>query len=471
MPLTNTRPSYARDVPFRIKRSTVVIAKMRRGRVCLLLFFAAVSFVTWPHLASSAGDESSRTWRLLSELPEEALERIDLSADTPRDGQMPYLPAEPYPFLPPYTAEEMGYRAMEFPHMPHWNCSQIEDFASIMPSGYLFNGKTTVLVRHEQPEGLEGYLSAKPGEVYARWLSQDTAPPENLGNQMLMSHSRTDKQFSKKTDMFGYSPILRRVRRFPQPRRQDRFPDQPIAFDDFLGRDAWEFSWRVIGTDVLTETVRFPRTRTSITLQTGDGSFSDVATDSFQLMGEETAHYEPNGGVKCYVLEARAREDWVPDYYAPRILYWVDQQYFYPLRTEQYGPDGKLLAAEVRLATLLNPALKERGYHNIITVWWNVQLDFLAYAVHDGHRVQQWSEEDMNTFFHPDFMRRVWFPVPMKTLATVFTPEEFFLRPHLYREKFPQERQLLLPGSLVTLIDAQNAAGHLVFDKQTATAR
>jgi len=39
-----------------------------------------------------------------------------------------------------------------------------------MPSGYLFNGKTTVLVRHEQPEGLEGYLSAKPGEVYARWL-------------------------------------------------------------------------------------------------------------------------------------------------------------------------------------------------------------------------------------------------------------------------------------------------------------
>ena len=59
----------------------------------------------------------------------------------------------------------------------------------------------------------------------------------------------------------------------------------------------------------------------------------------------------------------------------------------------------------------------------------------------------------------------------MKTLATVFTPEEFFLRPHLYREKFPQERQLSLPGSLVTLIDAQNAAGHLVFDKQTAPAR
>lgn len=405
----------------------------------------------------------ARSWKYLSELSDEERREIDPRTDTPRDAKLPYLPAEPYPFTPPYTAEEMGFRRMEFPHMPRWNCVQIEDFASLMPSGYLVNGKTIVLVRYESPEGLEGHIRRKPGERYALWLSQDTAPPENMGNQMLMIHNRTDLQHRTKTNLFGYSPILRRVRRFPQPRRQDRFPNQPITYDDFLGRDAWEFTWRIIGTDILYETVRFPTTRQSITLLNPDGSFSDVAASELTLMGDEYPAYTPDGGVRTYVLEATAKADWLPNYYAPRILYWVDQHAFYPLRTEQYGPDGELVAIEARLVKLFNPELKERGYHNLITVWWNAQLDFLAYAVHDGQQLRQWSAKDLAAFFTPDFMRREWFPVPMKTQATAHAPEEFFLRPHLYAEKFPEERHITLPADLAARIAAQNAAGHVVF--------
>lgn len=404
-----------------------------------------------------------RSWKYLNELSEEERRNLDLRTDTPRDARVPYLPAEPYPFKPPYTAEEMGFRSMEFPHMPRWNCVQIEDFASLMPSGYLVNGKTIVLVRYASPEGLMGHIQTKPGEVYARWLSQDIAPPENLGNQMLMLHSRTDQQHTTKTDLFGYSPILRRVRRFPQPRRQDRFPNQPITYDDFLGRDAWEFSWRILGTDVLSETVRFPSTRETITLLSPDGSFTDVPAASLKLMGDEYPYYTRDGGVRCYVLEARAKAEWLRDYYAPRILYWVDQHYFYPLRTEQYGPEGELIAVEERLAKLFNPELRERGYHNLITVWWNVQLDFLAYAVHDGQQVRKWSDKDLEVFFNPDFMRRVWFPVPLKTQATASTPEEFFLRPQLYTEKFPDERRIELPADLDARIQAQEAAKRIVF--------
>ncbi len=431
----------------------------RGGGMLLLLGF----FSSFAWAAFSERDGTGRTWKLLSEFSAEELERIDLSEQTPRNPQIPYLPAEPYPFKPPYTAEEMGFRAMEFPHMPRWNCVQIEDFASLTPSGYIFNGKTTVLVQYRKPEGLMGQITAKPGEVYARWLSQDSAPPENYGNQLLMVHHRTDQEFATKADLFGYSPALRRVRRFPQPRRQDRFPDQPITYDDFLGRDAWEFSWRLLGSDVLYETVRFPKTRKTITLVSSDGSFVDVPVNSFKLMGEEYPYYTLDGGVRCYVVEARAKPEWLQDYYAPRILYWLDQHYFYPLRTEQYGPGGKLVAIEERLARLFNPKLGERGYHNLITVWWNVQLDFLAYAVHDGQRLREWSPKDQEVFFNPDFMRRVWFPVPMKTLATVRSPEEFFLRPHLYRDKFPQERKIKLPADLEARIEAQNAMGHIVF--------
>ena len=426
-----------------------------------------VLLLTWPRLLLA----ESRSWKYLSELSEEELRNIDLRTDTPRNTTLPYLPAEPYPFTPPYTAEEMGVRSMEFPHMPRWNYVHIEDYGSLMPTGYLFTGKIIVLGIHPYPEGLVSYFNAKPGEIYSRWLSQDTAPPENLGNQLLMLNRRTDQHATGKADLFGYAPVLRRVRRFPQPRRQDRFPDNPMTYDDFLGRDAWEFTWRIIGTDVLYETVRFPTTRQTITLLASDGSLKDVSVKSLKLMGDTYPYYTPEGGVPCYVVEAKAKSDWLPDYYAPRILYWLDQRYFYPLRTEQYGPNGELVALEDRIADLYNPDLKERGYHNLITIWWNAQLDFLSYGVHDGHRRRQWSEKDKEIYFNPDFMRRVWFPIPMKTQATVRVPEDFFLRPHLYRDKFPEERKLIIAPEVEARIQAQDAAGHMVFTETVATVQ
>ena len=42
--------------------------------------------------------------------------------------------------------------------------------------------------------------------------------------------------------------------------------------------------------------------------------------------------------------------------------------------------------------------------------------------------------------------------------------ETFFLRPALYREKFPQERQIVLSPQLEARIRAQEAAGQLIFE-------
>lgn len=444
-----------------------LLALSRHG----FFFFRCFLLLLLLFTAAFAHAAESRSWKYLNELSESEKKNIDLRTETPRDAALPYLPAEPYPFTPPYTAEEMGLRAMEFPHMARWNHVQIEDFASMTPTGYISNGKTIVLGLYDQPEGLGGYLRAKPGELFARWLSQDTAPPQNLGNQLLMLHHRTDQQETTKTDMFGYSPVLRRVRRFPQPRREDRFPDQPVTYDDFLGRDAWEFTWRIIGTDVLTETVRFPTTRQSILLANSEGVVRDAPVKELKLMGPEYPFYTPEGGVPCYVVEAKAKADWLPGYYAPRIIYWLDQHYFYPLHIEQYGADGKLLFLEDRMAMLYNPALKEHGYHNVLSVWWNTQMDFLSYSVHDAHTVRQWTDKDREIYFNPDFMRRVWFPVPLKTQATVHKPEDFFLRPHLYREKFPQERTPTLTPEVEARVQAQEAAGRVVFIDDVASAQ
>ena len=105
----------------------------------------------------------ARNWKYLSELSEEERRNIDPRTDTPRHATLPYLPAEPYPFAPPYTVEEMGIRAMEFPHIARWNFAMIEDFGSVMPTGYLTTGKTIVLSIYPEPEGLVGYINSTPG--------------------------------------------------------------------------------------------------------------------------------------------------------------------------------------------------------------------------------------------------------------------------------------------------------------------
>ena len=122
---------------------------------------------------------------------------------------------------------------------------------------------------------------------------------------------------------------------------------------------------------------------------------------------------------------------------------------------------------EVRLTKLVNPDLGERGYSPFIIVDWDVAADLLTYIIRDGIRLRHWSQEDVLTFFSPDFMRRQWFLTLVKSQLGVNTPEEFFLRPALEWGKFPAERHLELSAELQGRIRAQDAAGHLVFETAT----
>jgi outer membrane lipoprotein-sorting protein len=409
--------------------------------------------------------DTARAWKSVNELTEAEQAGIDLRTDTPRDPQIPYLPAEKYPFSPPYTAEEMGYRAMEFPHMPRWSCALADWFGSITSSGFLQQGKTAGVILYVPEEGLAGYLYAtSPGKEYVRWLFYDTAPPESYGNQSLMTGYRTDQTFSTRMDSFFYSPSLRRVRRMPQPRRDDRFPNNVQTMDDITGRDAWESSWRLLGTDVLYETVRFPKSRSTVTLVGTNGTFAEMPVKDFKMLGDEYPYYTAEGGVECYVVEATAREEWLPNYSTPKLIYWLDRHHFYPLRIESYDREGKLVRIEVRTARLANPNLKERGYAPMLTIYYDLTLDMMSYAFHDSYELREWSEKDRRVLFTPDFMRRGWLLAPLKVMEEIRSPEEFYLRPLLYQEKFPQDRRMELPADLGERIRAQEAAGHLVFE-------
>lgn len=433
----------------------------------LFLFLSAVSAV-WGANGTGA---ALRTWKTVEELTVEELARVDLRTDTPRHPEYPYLPAEPYPFTPPYTAEEMGYRAMEFTQRPRWSCAYANLFGSISSEGSLLGqGRAVNLVAYPPPEGVAGELARKPGEEVYRQLTQQLFPPEAYTSQTLVIRYRTDRQFIKKEDMFAYSPALRRVRHQNSWRRNDRYPQTAMTLDDASGRSAWEYTWTLLGIDILFETVRFPVTRPRVTIIDAGGTYREVATSELKLMGDDYPLYTPRGGVPCYVVEARTRDDWLPEYHASRVLYWLDQHAFYPLRIETYDREGKLSRVEVRLTKLVHRALGERGYGPFILVYWDIATDLLTYNIRDGVRAMRWSEEDMRTFFSPDFMRRQWYLVPIRSYLGIDRPEEFFLRPGLELGKFPQQRTIELPAALLERIRAQDAAGQLVFDTLGPTA-
>ncbi len=439
---------------------------------CLFFWLLSACILTLgaglPAAAEEMNNSRPRTWQTVADLSPQERQKLDLAVDTPRHPQVPYLPAEPYPFTPPYTAEEMGYRLMEFTSRPRWSAVFARAWSSISTQGVLLSpgSATNFLAYNASAAGVEAELALKPGEEIYRSLSQRTAPPAAEGSQRLSIRYRTGKEFIKKEERFRYSQAKRRVRHDAPLRRQGKVPNMALTPDDNYGRDAWEFSWRILGLDTLYQTVRFPNTRPTVMLRNGQtGQFQERRTAELKLMGDSYRYYTAEGGVRCYVVEAQARPEWLPDYYVPRLLFWLEEHSFFPLRIEKYGPDGKLIDIEVRLAEIFNPDLGERGYGSLFTVYWDIADDLMSYFVNDSHRVTAWNPQEIDLFFSPDFMRRQWsLDSSVKTQAQVPSPDLFFLRPALEEGKFPEERPLRIPPEIIARIQAQEAAGRLVFE-------
>src|SRR5690242_1369177 len=102
--------------------------------VRLFIVASVVAWLSWAPTSVAWGQNATpvvKTWKTVAEFSPTERERIDLSTTTPRHAQFSYLPAELYPFSPPYTAEEMGFRSMEFPHQPRWSCIYADAGATI----------------------------------------------------------------------------------------------------------------------------------------------------------------------------------------------------------------------------------------------------------------------------------------------------------------------------------------------------
>ena len=416
----------------------------------------------------------TKSWRSVAQLSTAELARVDLSGPGPRDSKTPYVPAEPYPYSAPYTVEQMTFRAMEFTQHARWSSVIVDVYGSMTGNGYLDQGVTITYKQWlAKTAGVQGQIDAAPGEVYQRMIHHYTYPPRIAGQQHYWQVRRSDQDAKTRLDMFVYTPALRRVRRIPQPQRDVPFGNNPQSFDAIVGRDAWEFDVKLLGADVLEETIRLPNTRPHITLRRPDGSYYKKAASDIKLMGDDYTHYTESGGVPCFVIEAQPKEGWLDGYYDSKLVLWLDQENFYPLRIESYNSEGELILIEERTAWLANPALGPRGYAKFNTAYFDPRSDLMSYTLHDAPQVLDMSAEEGDLVFRPDFMRRNWLKSSLrKSQALVSSPEQYYLRPKLYLGKFPETRTINIPDYVTRRIALQDAAGHLVFDDQaTATTQ
>ncbi len=408
----------------------------------------------------------TQTWKPLDALSPAERAELELRPETPRDPQIPYLPAEPYPFSPPYTAEELGYLAFELDTLrPRFSHIWLSVVQSMTASGYILATlKNNTAILYFPKNGLSELLHWPPGHEYLRAFSQFTSPPESDGDQQLWFEYRTDHTFTKKQDRYLYRPGLRRIRRQPQPRREDRLPNNAQSFDDLQGRDPWEFTWTLLGTDVLYATVRFPNTRPIVTITRQDGSSYEQDTQALKVMGDTYPAYTADGGVECYVVESTPRPDWLPNYYRGKLIYWIDKKFFCPLRIEQYDLNGNLILIAERLERSEYPEDGRLGYTPLVVLYWTVDIDLMTAGFHDYHRKMNWLDDHWESYFNPEFLRRGWFLSPYKSRGEVVRPDQFYLRPLLYLDKFPQHRHIALTPEVAARVAAQEAAGHLVFE-------
>lgn len=412
-------------------------------------------------VANSFADE---TWRDIDNLTQADQALFDPATNTPRDSTVPYFPAESYPFEAPFTAEEMGFRAHEFPHLARWSHSQIAIFGAVTNTGYTNQGMGTNMVLQNGRPGLEGYVfDTAPTEAGQKWNMYSKFPPAIANRQFSWEIKRTDLENPTKLDISIYSPQQRKVRRLPSPRKDERFPSNAQTYDDMVGRDPWQSSWELIGTDVLYETVRYPGTRPVITLNPGGQGFVEVQTASIKPMGDAFEHYLEGNGVACWVVKSTFKPEWLPNYAEKYHVLWLEKHTFFPLRLEKYDHDDKLILVETRNARKENPARGDFGYATMTSVYWNVEHDLISIGTHDSHSLHDWTPEEVETVFSPEFMLREWEIKPLRTQAEPESPAQFFLRPLIYHKKFPRHRNVDLPADVLTLYKAQEAAGHLVF--------
>ena len=420
-------------------------------------------------LSISPGGEQS--WRVSSQLNDNDLERymMDLTPwdKTPRNEKYPYVAAK---LDPPYTATEVIYMLTVGQYFAWWSHESPLGGMQISNRG----GINSMIGQREvwsalTPDTLRDYLYKWPEDYVYLWvLERYYTPKRSRFSKVLQNAYRTGKNYPQYSDKWSYACNSQKT----APMGNCSYSDQYYLYKDYNYGDTlmipWYYTWRFLGTDILYEgdIVRFPKTRKEIEIRGWDGKSEKRDVRDITIMGHDYPAYTKDGGVPCYVVEGTANNEFFKPQHK-KIILWVDMYACRELRRERYDLDNNLEAI-MEARNRLELKDKDRwGYSILIYLAWDLRIDHMSVNHYDFHRPPKsfnGGTEDPEEYFRPNpvFMCSEMFPVPFSTM--IFTdPEQFYLRPKLMTDKFPQDRNIQVPENTLKLIDAQNKAEQLVF--------
>jgi hypothetical protein len=414
---------------------------------------------------------TGKTWGSISELSSDDLSKYQMDISpwekTPRNEKYPYVAAAIN--AAPYTAAAIIYRMMIGQHFPWWTHESPIGGIAINNIGGInrYKGQREVWSAMD-PESLEDYLYQWPEDKVCMWIwDRYYSPIRTRYNKLLQNYYRAGETSKKSSEKWEYLMVTGKVDTTGRTYKDQYNNSLDYQYGDVM-MVPWYYTFRFVGVDTLysEDTIRFPKGRTKINRLDWDAKPVQLDVDSMKPMGESYPAYTKDGGVPCYVIEATVNQNAFAQN-ASKVLLWVDMHAFRELRRERYDLNNEL---ETVTTAIYHQERKDKGawgYSILIYLAWRVSRDHMTAHHYDFHRTPKTftvDPEHPENYFKPNpvSMASQMFPVP-QSIMLPGDPEQFYLRPKLMLDKFPQDRNIKLSEKMTRLINGQNKGNQLVF--------
>ena len=383
----------------------------------------------------------NKTWKTVEEMTKEELAdwKIDpgWSTDTPRHKDFPYLPAEIYPFEPPFTGEEITFLAEDI-IFPGRACkNEGAHVAAVNKRGHMLQFSYMFKTKFYYNGFAEKLYKLQPGDIEVQHLLVWDFPPEERGRGLLLQDLKDTPDSSREQERWMYYNSLRRVRRVQGGSGQDNLLETDFTYDDDIMRDTWEHNHKILGIDTIYE-------------NNGRNKF----------MGKK-GPYTSDGGVECYVVLSTPGTPWCnrDDYYLSQWVTWYDRHTFAAVRIEQWDQKGNLVKIHGKCYDNWEKMSKQpRDNRDQLT-----RLEWYAWDLDIDH--ETWARINPPSLYNADCPENIFtvramkhqlaWRDDMKNVPRLKHPDELPPRPPLWQDKFPDNRKVVIPEDLKKKISSE----------------
>ncbi len=133
---------------------------------------------------------TNKTWKTIEEMTKEELADWKIapgwSAEAPRHKEFPHLPAEIYPFEPPFTGEEITFLAEDI-IFPGRTCkNEGAHVAAVNKRGHMLQFSYMFKTKFYYDGFAEKLYKLQPGDIEVQHLLVWDFPPEERGRGLLL---------------------------------------------------------------------------------------------------------------------------------------------------------------------------------------------------------------------------------------------------------------------------------------------